>query len=55
VRLLQERFGTANGQMEAIGRDLEAIRDPDLLQDLLVEAARTESLDAFLDRLRSLA
>jgi len=54
VRLLQVRFDPTGPHLTAIAEQLAAIEDTDRLQDLLVEAIRIASLEAFLEHLDAL-
>jgi len=55
LHLLRVRFDPTGPALEPIAEALDAIEDANLLQDLLVEAMRTESLDAFRQRLSLLS
>jgi len=54
VHLLRVRFDPTGPRLAVIAEQLAAIEDTERLQDLLVEAMRTASLEAFLEHLDSL-
>jgi hypothetical protein len=51
VRLLQTRFDPASPRLATVAEQLAAIENVERLQDLLMEAACTSSLEAFLEHL----
>jgi predicted transposase YdaD len=51
VHLLRVRFDPTGARLAAIAKQLAAIEDTEQLQDLLVEAMRTVSPEAFLEHL----
>jgi len=48
LHLLQVRFGLSLREGEEVTRQLQKIKEVSLLQELVVEAAQAESLEAFL-------
>jgi len=53
VRILEMRFGSHSSGMETVSERLSTIQDVVLLQEMLIEAARTPSLEAFIEQLRA--
>jgi len=51
LHLLQARFDLSTATVDEVGRQLCTVEDADLLRTLVVAAAQSESLEAFLDAL----
>jgi predicted transposase YdaD len=53
VRMLEMRFGSHSSDMGTVSERLLTIQDVELLQEMLMEAARTPSLEAFVMQLKA--